>query len=57
MSVPSGVHSIEFVYRPASFVAGALGSLLGVAGVVLLCFTKLAKGRLRSRGAAHRAAY
>ena len=56
VSVPPGVHTVEFVYRPASFVFGALGSLLGVVGVVLLCFTKLANGRLRSRGAAHRAA-
>ncbi|TMA36582.1 MAG: YfhO family protein [Deltaproteobacteria bacterium] len=37
VSVPPGVHTVEFVYRPASFVVGAFGSLLGVVGVVLLC--------------------
>ena len=34
---PYGFFPVEFVYRPASFVVGAFGSLLGVVGVVLLC--------------------
>ena len=40
VSVPPGVHTVEFVYRPASFVVGAFGSLLGVAGVALLCLRR-----------------
>lgn len=34
--VPAGEHRVEFIYRPATFLAGALGSVIGVAGIILL---------------------
>jgi uncharacterized membrane protein YfhO len=34
--VPAGEHVVEFVYRPRSFLLGALGSVLGLLGVCLL---------------------
>src|SRR5262249_49121323 len=34
--IPAGEHVVEFVYRPRSFLLGALGSVLGLLGVCLL---------------------
>ncbi|MBS1811596.1 MAG: YfhO family protein [Acidobacteria bacterium] len=39
LSVPSGKHKIEFVYRPSSFRTGALYSLLGVLLLSVGAFT------------------
>jgi len=36
VQLPPGTHRVEFVYRPASFYLGVFGSVIGVAGILLL---------------------
>lgn len=50
VALKEGTHTVEFVYRPASFYAGAAISLAGLTGLVALAFIGRKNGKEHSKG-------
>ncbi len=47
VAIPEGAHEVQFLYRPASFRAGAAASAAGCLGVALLILSHVRTRRRR----------